>query len=136
MSLVRLSRTGTYLFTGENVNFLERFKVYHGRTVGIVVRNGENIYVGWTDDSRVHIDDDLIIGRVITEVTPVQEPKVFSELDRKQAIKETRKNQMAIADGIVSRSFVYNVLQGAVDRSEMITLPKGVTLSKEYKLPL
>lgn len=131
VSLVRLSRTGTYLFTGENVNFLERFKVYHGRTVGIVVRNGENIYVGWTDDSRVHIDDDLIIGRVITEVSPVQESEILFESDRKQAIKETRKNQMAIADGIVSRSFVYNVLQGAVDRSEMITLPKGVTLSKE-----
>ena len=58
---------------------LDRYDYYHGKTVGIIIRNGENLYLGWTDENRVHISDDLILTRaqVVTETVP-EEPKEFT----------------------------------------------------------
>lgn len=132
--LVRLSRTGRTLGRKEDSpysNMLEDYDYYHGRTVGIVIRNGENVYLGWTDEDRVHISDDLIISRVITEVTP-DEPKEFHfESDRKRYEKAQKEARKQIIDGIISRAFVYNILQGIVDNSPLLPLPEGVKLSKQ-----
>lgn len=132
--LVRLSRTGRTLGRKEDSpysNMLEDYDYYHGRTVGIIIRNGENVYLGWTDEDRVHISDDLIISRVITEVTP-DEPKEFHfESDRKRYEKEQKEARKQLLDGIISRAFVYNILQGIVDNSPLLPLPKGVKLSKQ-----
>lgn len=132
--LVRLSRTGrTFGRKSDSLysNMLEDYNYYHGRTVGIIIRNGENVYLGWTDEARVHISDDLIISRVITEITP-DEPKEFRfESERKQYEKEQKEARKQLLDGIISRAFVYNILQGIVDNSPLLPLPEGVKLSKQ-----
>lgn len=112
---------------------LDRYDYYHGKTVGIIIRNGENLYLGWTDENRVHISDDLILTRaqVVTETVP-EEPKEFIfESERKRYVKEQREQRKRILDGLVSRTFVYNILQGVVDHSALLPLPKGVTLAKQ-----
>lgn len=138
--LVRLSRTGKSIgrrMDNEGrpyLNMLDRYDYYHGKTVGIIIRNGENLYLGWTDESRVHISDDLILTRaqVITETVPLTEPKEFLfESERKRYVKEQKEQRRQILDGLVSRSFVYNILQGVVDNSKLLPLPKGVTLAKQ-----
>ena len=83
--LVRLSRTARTFGAKEDApysNMLDDYNYYHGKTVGIIIRNGENLYLGWTDQDRVHIDDDLILSRVITEVTPVEPKEFLFESDR------------------------------------------------------
>lgn len=121
--LVRLSRTGKSIGRAMDNegrpyhNMLDRYDYYHGKTVGIIIRNGENLYLGWTDENRVHISDDLILTRaqVVTETVP-EEPKEFIfESERKRYVKEQREQRKRILDGLVSRTFVYNILQGVVD---------------------
>lgn len=98
--LVRLSRTGKSIGRAMDNegrpyhNMLDRYDYYHGKTVGIIIRNGENLYLGWTDENRVHISDDLILTRaqVVTETVP-EEPKEFIfESERKRYVKEQREN--------------------------------------------
>lgn len=130
--LVRLSRDGNEIGRDNRhpySNLLRDYEYYHGRTIGIIIRNGENLYLGWTDEKRVHIQDDLIVSQVI-DVTPQDEPVFRSTWDREKWEKGQKEERKRILDGLISRSFVYNILQGIVDHSTMLPLPSGVTLGK------
>lgn len=132
--LVRLSKTGTILRRRDDVtwaNLLESVEYYHGKTVGIIIRNGENLYLGWTDEDHIDISDDLIISQTITTIEPAEEPKFHFESDRKNWIKKQRQERKRLLEGIVSRTFVYNILEGVVEHSSILPLPKGVTLAKQ-----
>lgn len=136
--LVRLSKTGKQLGEHDQIpcqNMLKDYEYYHGRTVGIIIRNGENVYLGWTDEDRVHIDDDLIVSQVITDTQPC-EPDFRFESERERFIKAQKAERKRLLDGLVSRSFIYNILQGIVDNSDILPLPKGVTLGKQSEYVL
>ena len=112
-------------------NMLKDYEYYHGRTVGIIIRNGENIYLGWTEEERIHITDDFIISQVITDVSPAEEPTFTFESDRERYIKEQKEQRKKMMDGIISRAFVLNILQGVVDQSSLLPLPKGTKLNRQ-----
>lgn len=139
VQLVRLSRTGklTGKFERDDglpSNMLTDYEYYHGKTVGIIIRNGENLYLGWTDESRVHIQDDLVVDFSRTVVIPETEKKNDPYMSRftKEAEEEKRKQDAkAFIDGYISRQFVFNILQGVVDHSNILPLPQGVTLGKQ-----
>lgn len=131
--LVRLSKTGRQM--GENnempfLNLMTHYEYYHGKTVGIIIRNGENLYLGWTDETRVHIDDDLLIGKIVTEVVPAETDRVRTRFDEENEAKKRELEAAKIVDGLISRSFIYNILQGVVDHSFMINLPHGTKLNQ------
>lgn len=131
--LVRLSRTGKQqgvTDTQPYSNMFKQYEYFHGRTVGIVIRNGENLYLGWTDEDRVHIQDDLLISKVVTEVSPADEPKFVFDSERRRYEEQQKLERKRFLDGVISRSFVYNILQGIVEHSNMLPLPDGVTLAK------
>lgn len=132
--LVRLSRTGTRLGMDDRMgcsNLLKKYRYFHGSTVGIIIRNGENLYLGWTDADRVDIQDDLIISRVVTEVAPMEEPEFRSDNERRDYERKARLERRELINGLISRSFVYNILQGVVDHGGMLPLPDGVKLNKQ-----
>lgn len=131
--LVRLSRTATQQGRDDDrpyTNLFRNYRYYHGKTVGIIIRNGENLYLGWTEEDRVHIDDDLLISNVVTEVTPCEEAEFRFESDRERYEQKQKEERRRLVDGLVSRSFVYNILQGVVEHTDMLPLPKGVALNK------
>lgn len=133
VTLVRLSRNAKEIGIDQEQpwsNMLEDYEYYHGRTIGIIVRNGENLYLGWTDEQRVHIEDDLILSQVITE-EPEPIPENISDYELKRREKEYKAQRKQILDGLISRTFVYNILQGLVDNTPILPLPKGTTLGKQ-----
>lgn len=132
--LVRLSRNAKQYGESDDYpyqNLLKAYNYYHGKTVGIIIRNGENVYLGWTEEERVHIDDDLIISQVITEIVPGKMPEFDFDSDRERYIKEQKAQRKQLLDGLVSRRFVYSILQGIVDNSSILPLPKGIHLGKQ-----
>lgn len=133
VTLVRLSRTGQrFQMSDKYANMLEEYRLFHGNTVGIVIRNGENVYIGWTDAEQVHVTDDFIM-----EI----DPKAFhvnndfigqeTEAQREKRLIEERAIARQVASELVSRIFIFNILQGIVDNSDLLPLPEGVTISKE-----
>lgn len=132
--LVRLSRTGKKLGrdTSEKAayqNLLEAYDYYHGKTVGILIRNGKNLYLGWTDEDYVKIDDDLVNNIVDISSEEPEEP-FYSDWEKKQyATKMKQKKRKAMED-VLSRVFVTNILQGIVDNSNLLPMPEGVRFDK------
>lgn len=133
VTLVRLSRTGQrFQMSDKYANMLEEYRLFHGNTVGIVIRNGENVYIGWTDAEQVHVTDDFIM-----EI----DPKVFhvnndfigqeTEAQREKRLIEERAIARQVASELVSRIFIFNILQGIVDNSDLLPLPEGITISRE-----
>lgn len=134
ISLVRLSKDGKKIMEDQEIpyhNLLEKYNYYHGKTIGIIIRNGENLYLGWTDQERIDIEDDLIISRVIKETEPAPIQESHFESDRQNWIKQRCKERRQLMEGMASRSFVYNIAQGVVERTPILPLPEGVTLAKQ-----
>ena len=111
ISLIRVSKTGAFYGYDDVLEILKKYEVYHGMTIGILIRNGENLYIGWTDDEKINIGDDNFF------FTP-EAKKVMQEDEDK--IQNTSVNEM------VSRYFVFSVLQGALCNSKLLTLPDNV----------
>ena len=128
--LIRLSRTGKELGRddGENAkyrNLLKAYDYYHGKTVGILIRNGERLYLGWTDEDYIKIDDDLV-NNIVDVSGEEPDGPLYSDWDKKQyADKMKRKKRKAMED-VLSRVFVTNILQGIVDNSDLLPMPQGV----------
>ncbi len=139
ITLVRISKTNTQIGRSARFpysNMLQNYEYYHGRTVGIIIRNGENLYLGWTDEDRIYIQDDFIISRTVTQVTPAEPQDVTysSELAARRAEREERKKEYAkrmdILNGVVSRAFVFNILHGIIKNTNWLPLPAGESLTK------
>lgn len=133
ISLVRLSKTATTIGENERIpfqNMLRNHEYYHGGTIGIIIRNGENLYLGWTDEERIRIKDDLILSKIITETEPAP-PSFHFESDREAWEKKQKAQRKEIVHGLISRSFVYNILQGVVEHTSLLPLPAGVSLNKQ-----
>lgn len=134
ISLVRMSKDGKRISEDHEIpfrNLLEKYDYYHGETVGIIIRNGENLYLGWTDSEWVNIEDDLILTKPIVDTEPAPAQEFHFESDRKRWIEEKRKERRKIMEGLASRSFVYNIVQGVVEHTPILPLPAGVSLSKQ-----
>lgn len=112
ISLIQLSRTGTtYVPSDKHKNMLEEYEIYHGNMIGILIRNGENVYIGWTDADRVNIEDENIY------YTPGRKEYQYEE-KAEEKIKAPKKEEVA------SRYFVYAILQGVIHQKSMLQIPK------------
>ena len=138
VTLVRLSRTNTQIGRSSKypyTNLLETYEYYHGGTVGIIIRNGENLYLGWTDEDRVCIQDDFIISQMVTDIKPAEQRATYDDkLMEHRAQRQEREKEyvekMEVLNGIVSRAFVFNILQGVVKNTTWLPLPAGESLTK------
>lgn len=117
ITLVRVSKSNIGYSSMETVfgPILDVYKKYHGMTIGILIRDGENLYMGWTDDAKISIEDDFFY-------TP--ETRVLEEDD---AIKQTTPEEF------VSRYFLFSILQGVLENTDMITLPEICSVFKPSK---
>lgn len=112
ISLVRLSRTGkTYAPSDKFRNMLQEYEIYHGNLIGILIRNGENVYIGWTDADRIDIEDENIY------YAPSRKEYQYEEGAEKR-IKEPKKKDIA------SRYFVFSILQGIIHQKKLVQIPE------------
>lgn len=115
ISFVRISRSGIdYSASEVFANTLDSYSKYHGNTIGIIVRDGGNVYMGWTDEERVHVSDDNAFLKPESKEAPID--------DDSMSAKETSKKEIA------GRYFIYAILQGIVDNGSMLSLPGKVNI--------
>ena len=136
--MVRLSRTNTTIGRNQNFpysNLMSTYRYYHGTTVGLIIRNGENLYMGWTEENRVNLSDNLVFGKESAIVKPQQEtpPKFHSEVERLDYVKKQVKSAREFTDEIINRAFIFNILQGVVDHSNILPMPEPVSFMQPGK---
>ena len=56
-------------------NVLDTYKKFHGKQIGILIRNGENLYVGWTDEEKVRIKDENVYLKPETREDSLEESR-------------------------------------------------------------
>lgn len=116
VSFVKVSRNGVgYKQHDIFTNMLQTYEKYHGHTIGILIRDGENLYMGWTDEDRIDIHDENIF------FAP-QEETVSQETE--ESYKSTSREEK------ISRFFIFALLQGLVNDGKIIQLPEKVSVTK------
>ena len=114
ISIIRVSRNNIQFFDSDKAaNMLEAYEAYHGKKIGILVRNGENLYLGWTDEDRISIPGENAFLQPKTEEA--------SEDYRASSTKEE----------IASRYFLFSILQGILGK--FLNLPEGTSVFKPSK---
>lgn len=116
VSFVKVSRSGIGYKNHEKfANMLQKYEKYHGHTIGILVKDGENLYMGWTDEDRINIQDENIF------FAP-QEATISQETE--ETYKSTSREEK------ISRFFIFALLQGLVNDGKLIHLPEKVNVTK------
>jgi len=120
IALVRLSKDGKRFTYSENYhNMLDRYELEHANTIGILIRDGDHLYLGWTDDTRVNMREDMFYAPGETIIT--------SENDSANAKKIADSNITAV----VSRYFIFSILNGILHgnyENTLLSLPCDVNL--------
>ena len=126
VTLVRVSRTGlNFSSAQQQANILEAHEKYRGNVIGIILRDGDNLYLGWTDEDRIDFKDDMFFRPGTSEAAPETAQKTF-ESDSEYAERMKRMNK-AERKKSLGRLFVFSVLQGCINRG-MILFPAAVNV--------
>ena len=94
---------------------LQKYEKYHGHTIGILVKDGENLYMGWTDEDRINIHDENIFFAPQEETVSQKTEETYKSTSREEKI---------------SRFFIFALLQGIINDGKLIRLPEKVTVIK------
>lgn len=118
ISLVQIARNRVHYCDNSIVaNALEKCEVFHARTIGILVRDGDNVWIGWTDQDRINIPD---------------ENAFYRPSERSDAVLDERqKYTSSTKEDIASRYFIFSILQGIINNRKMIRLPENIQISKK-----
>lgn len=122
VSLVKISKSER-AFTSYNTvipNMVESYEVAHGKKIGILIRDGDNLYIGWTDEDYIHMKDDFFFPQA--NAADSKPPKKTDE--------ESLFNAAMIkAKEAAGRYFLFSILQGAIERDNpLLQFPKKVDI--------
>ncbi|MCC2254621.1 hypothetical protein LKD70_09350 [Ruminococcus sp. CLA-AA-H200] len=114
ISLTRISRNNIQYGNNPVVaNMLEKYNTFHGSQVGILIRDGGNLWIGWTEEERINITEDVFL-KPKTDITTVED---YSGTSTKEEI--------------ASRYFLFSILQGVLHNNQMLHLPEGTSVFKK-----
>ena len=122
VSFFRCSKDNKSYIYNTNIALLQSYDMLHGNKMGFVVRNGENLYVGWLESDW----DDDNTDKDKHELT--FEDSVIYKADIK-TITDKKDDKDTPIDHKVSRLFALSVLQGLIENKNIITLPENVKIN-------
>lgn len=151
MSFVRVSKTATTYGTNDR-GMLAEYDMYHGKTIGILLRNGENLYFGWTDESKIMLPDGNVFYTPKTiEIDPedtsthpdeIKYPSSKYNNEQLEAMAPEEKKELEDKDRIafhlhqrglekqkiMSKVFIFSIIQGLLDNTDLVKIPEKVKL--------
>lgn len=136
VSIMRVSKTGTIIDAHSSFqNMLDHYDLLHGKRIGILIRNGKQLYVGWTEESRINIREDMFLtpGEKTVEEKESKNSWYISERDKR---RDENRKAWETARTMVSRAFLFAVVDGVLDRGDMLQIPEkaSVTGGSKYLL--
>ena len=136
LTFFRISKTGSKLTVAfrehttehdgcDNILVSEDFN--HGRAVGFLLRDGENLYIGWTEEDKISIKDEIF---ATPKTTTIEEDSKEAEAAKRQVDAEyTMRDGIQYHSAMSSRVFAMCILQGILDRG-MVSYSRPVTMFK------
>lgn len=126
VTFFRLSKNATYPFYNTDRNMYVNENLLHGRKIGCVIRNGENAYVGWLDESwgKDLEGNDRIVTFNDNLLYRPEDEAIINHIDDLKELSSDSSNTMA------SRVFAMAVLQGIIDNKKIISFPEKINVIK------
>lgn len=120
ISFFKLSKDGKNYGNGrdERADMLEAYEFLHGSKVGFVVRDGENLFIGYTDEERIYVNKDVFL-----------KPEVKHSAVNDEDVKHIHQSSY---EEFASRMFIFSILQGLLERKEVIQLPEKVNVFSSF----
>ena len=139
ITVLRNSRTGKAIKSSDKIaNMLEKYDYLHGKQIAILVRDGENLYIGWTDEERIKISSEDMFLRpgkaTVKEVEDIEYGFGHKYWDEKDREKKEKAAEKKAASERISRYFLMAVLQGMIDRGGLINIPQKTRITEESDL--
>ena len=115
MSVIKISKNNS-VYRGNDMvsNILVSYENFHGKQIGILVRNGENLYIGWTDEERVQIRDE----------------NVYLKPESREDSIDEAANHSQTKEEVASRYFLFSTLQGILNDGKLLKLPEKINVLK------
>ena len=125
VSLFRISKDNTY-YANDGGNCLEKYAYYNGKRIGLLIRNGENLYLVWTEEERIYIKENFVYSatgeKVVEENAPIDKSEIITDMDY------TKKTNIPWVQ-FFSRKFLMAILQGLVEYRKVFTFPEKVSFA-------
>ena len=127
ISFFKLSKTGITYQYDFTKDLMEHYNLLHGKKMGFVVRNGENVYVGWLEEDWDTDTSDRDSHKLTFDEDVIFKPEIKTVEDDKQ-VNNTSPNEA------VSRFFAINVLQGLIEHKSILQVPEkiNITIPNKY----
>ncbi len=132
ITIIQLSESCAIYQMDEKVaNTLKRYKMLHGHQIAILIRNGEALYIGWTDANKLSLrSDNFFLSPMKPKIEPVpaQNPGE-SDMSYRMRLDQFEKdmeaeNKKNLYDGL-TRHFLFSILNGvAAAENSILPLPK------------
>ena len=125
VTLIRISKDNKYYAKGDG-NSLEKFAYYNGTRIALLVRNGENLHIVWTEDSRIYLKENFMYG-----TSESKEVDKNTKLDDDTITQPdyTKRGDLAWAQ-FFSRKFLMAILQGLVEYQGLLKFPEKVSFAQ------
>lgn len=121
ISFFRCSKTNKNYFYNRDDDILESYDMLHGNKIGFVVRNGENLYVGWLEEEW-DTDRSDMDNHSLSFIEDVMYKPQIKTVDENDNTGNTPISEM------VSRYFALSVVQGLIEHSEILSVPEKVDI--------
>ncbi len=126
VTFFRLSKNATYEKFNDSYNMYEREALLHGKKIGFAVRDGENAFIGWLDESWGidHAGKPRLVSFTDNLIYKPEEETVINHVDDATRLSSDSSNTM------VSRVFAMAALQGIFDNGNIMSFPEKVNIMK------
>ncbi|HEY5588223.1 MAG TPA: hypothetical protein VIK86_04615, partial [Candidatus Paceibacterota bacterium] len=120
ITLIRMTKDNkVFGVHSEWENMLGTYEIFHGTKIGIIVRNGDNVFLGWTDDDMINIKEDMFY-------VPSEKQVVYEDNDNLKKVSSSKED-------IASRYFIFSILQGLLEYKNIISLPEPQSFTSPSK---
>lgn len=113
ISLIQVAKN--VIHYGENqfiANMLTEYKTFHGKKIGILLRDGENVWIGWTDEERIFVADGNVFYR------PEKREDAIGDVSETSSPKEET----------AARLFIFSILQGVINNRHLLRIPEKTNI--------
>lgn len=116
LTVLRTSRTGTFIAAHDSINnCLDEYEMYHGKQLALLLRNGENLYIGWCDADKVVINTENVFFSTTSSTESIESDE------------DTYESKTDIHEAL-SRYYLLAILQGVIDNNTILRFPEKFSL--------
>jgi len=121
ITFIKVARDNRTFYQEPGSNMLQKFSYLHGEKIGFLLRNGDKLFCGWTDEEKIKLHEDVFLKAGFSQSSAAEGEYDLSE-------GETASFSNTTYEVSSSRVFIFAVLQGLLENSEVLELPESVNV--------